>query len=223
MKINWTSIDFIIIAVGAIFVFGILGYIAGRRKTQWLENVGESAVRRFLLGAFPGTDFHLMNNITLQFEDGTTQIDHILVSRYGIFVIETKHYKGWIFGDANSRNWTEVIYGYRSKFMNPIHQNFKHIVAVQKLLDFVPKDYIHSIVVFTGEGEFRTKRPEGVVDLYSLADYISQYNELILTQNRMQFCVGRIETARKSISKKTDVEHEEYLLRKHYNKLHIND
>jgi restriction system protein len=33
---------------------------------------------------------------------GTTQIDHVVVSRYGIFVIETKNMTGWIFGDANS-------------------------------------------------------------------------------------------------------------------------
>jgi len=37
---------------------------------------------------------------------GTTQIDHIVVSRYGIFVIETKNYRGWIFGSEKQRDWT---------------------------------------------------------------------------------------------------------------------
>ena len=70
----------------------------------------EYYVRKYLLTTFPEAEYHLMNNITLPFKDGTTQIDHILVSRYGIFVIETKHYKGWIFGDENSKNWTQVLY-----------------------------------------------------------------------------------------------------------------
>jgi len=79
-------------------------------------------------------------------------------------------------------------------------------------LDFIPEEYIHSIVVFTGEAEFKTKRPQGVVDLYTLCDYIRLYDRDVLTQNRMQFCVGRIETIRKIISKETDIEHEEYLI-----------
>lgn len=40
-----------------------------------------------------------LNNITIPTANGTTQIDHVVVSRHGIFVIETKNMKGWIFGD----------------------------------------------------------------------------------------------------------------------------
>jgi len=200
-------------------VFGISGFLIGRKRQRWIENVGESAVRKILLNNFPGTEYHLMNNITLPFKDGTTQIDHILVSRYGIFVIETKHYKGWIFGDEKSQNWTQVIYQYKSKFNNPIHQNNRHISVISELLDFIPRDHIHSIVVFTGEAKFKTDCPRGVVHLYSLPSFIKMYNEIVITKNRMQFCIGRIESIRKIISNETDIEHEEYLIRKHYNRL----
>ena len=41
------------------------------------------------------TIYHRLNNITLPLSNGgSTQIDHVIVSVYGIFVIETKHYKG---------------------------------------------------------------------------------------------------------------------------------
>jgi hypothetical protein len=199
-------------------IFGISGFFIGKHRQRWLENVGESAVRNVLLKYLPGPNYHLMNNITLPFEDGTTQIDHILVSRYGIFVIETKHYKGWIFGDEKSHKWTQVIYHYKSTFINPIHQNFKHMVAIRNLLDFIPQDNIHPIVVFTGEAEFKTICPNGVMDIFSLPDYIKDFKEIVLTENRMQFCVGRIETTRKIISKETDIEHQEYLINKHYNR-----
>lgn len=80
-----------------------LGYSLGRRPTLRFLNIGEAAVSRTLKASFQGKDYHLMNNITLPYLDGTTQVDHILVSLYGVFVIETKHWSGWIFGDSTSK------------------------------------------------------------------------------------------------------------------------
>jgi len=48
--------------------------------------------------------YTLLKNVTLPTADGTTQIDHVIVSRYGVFVIETKNMKGWIFGSAQQKN-----------------------------------------------------------------------------------------------------------------------
>ena len=62
------------------------------------------------------------------------QIDHVVVSRKGIFVLETKNYTGWIFGNENSQNWTQVIYKRKEKFYNPIWQNFDHIQALKEFL-----------------------------------------------------------------------------------------
>jgi Nuclease-related domain len=64
----------------------------------------------------------------------TTQIDHVVVSNFGIFCIETKSYKGWIFGNAQQEYWTQVIHRYRNKFYNPLRQNYAHIKAVEALL-----------------------------------------------------------------------------------------
>ncbi|QYY37413.1 nuclease-related domain-containing protein [Ruficoccus sp. ZRK36] len=59
--------------------------------------------------------------------NGTTQIDHVIVSRVGIFVIETKNYSGWIFGGEKQAKWTQSLYGKKSSFQNPLHQNYRHI------------------------------------------------------------------------------------------------
>ena len=56
--------------------------------------------------------YHLLKNVTLPTEDGTIQIDHIIVSQYGIFVIETKNMKGWIFGGEQQKTWTQKVYKY---------------------------------------------------------------------------------------------------------------
>jgi restriction system protein len=68
----------------------LLGYLVGSYRVYQLQNSGETLVRRAIQQACIGPNWHLLNNVTLPTVDGTTQIDHVLVSRYGVFVIETK-------------------------------------------------------------------------------------------------------------------------------------
>ena len=93
------------------------------------------------------------------------------------------------------------------KFQNPIHQNYRHVLAVRELLDFLPENAIKSVVVFTGKTEFKTDVPIGVFTLPQLIKHIKSCSEELLSLNRVQFSVGRIETARLEISQETDVEH----------------
>jgi hypothetical protein len=74
----------------AVLVAFALGFGLGRRRRSALENQGEAAVRRALTKTFPGPAYHLLNHLTLPLQEGTTQIDHVLVARSGIFVIEVK-------------------------------------------------------------------------------------------------------------------------------------
>lgn len=191
-----------------------LGFVIGRRARRAFQNRGEARVSRVLLSEFRPPDYHLMNHITLRMDDGTTQVDHILISRFGVFVIETKHYKGWIFANATGKTWTQVLYRHRFKFQNPIFQNKRHVRAVQGLLDFLPPEAIKSLVVFTGRGRFKTEIPQGVTTLSHLVDCLRDQTEVVMSINRVQFCVGRLETARLTISRETDVEHVQSLARR---------
>lgn len=77
--------------------------------------IGESTVAT-VLSTLPREEYHVLNNIMLKTERGTTQIDHVVISIYGIFVIETKNYKGWILGTDNAEQWIENIYGKKYPF-----------------------------------------------------------------------------------------------------------
>lgn len=197
------------------------GFVIGRNRALRLghrrlfQTHGEALVSRAVRTNFGPPDYHLMNHVTLLVEDGTTEVDHILVSRFGVFVIETKNYKGWIFANARQANWTQVLFKHKFRFQNPILQNFRHIRAVQHLLDFLPPDAVKSVVVFTGEAEFKTEIPQGVFSRSELIEYLREQTVPVMSQNRMQFCVGRLETARLAISGKTDVEHVQNLARRH--------
>jgi hypothetical protein len=179
------------------------------------QNDGEALVASTLQRHFKTQDYHLLNHITLRHRGGTTQIDHILVSRFGVFVIETKSYTGWIFANAEHPTWTQVTFNDKFKFQNSIHQNYLHVKAVQELLDFVPTSAIHSAVVFTGDAEFKTDMPMGVFTLPKLIQHLRSCTEEVLSPNRVQFCVGRLETARLAVSGETDVAHVQRLQRRY--------
>ena len=204
--------------VAAILLTFAIGFVIGRFRASGgiaSQNGGEASVSRLLQRNFGPPDYHLLNHVTLQLEDGTTEIDHILVSRFGVFVIETKTFKGWIFANATQAKWTQVLFRYKFKFQNPIFQNFRHVQAVQARLNFLPPGDVNSVVVFAGEAEFKTEVPAGVFYLSQLVDHLRERNVHVMSLNRMQFCVGRLETTRLEISGQTDKEHIESLAHRH--------
>lgn len=213
--IDWTQDHRTVLAVLLAFAFGF--FIGSYRAyyASTCQTLGEALVSRVVRTNFGPPDYHLMNHVTLPLKDGTTEVDHILISRFGVFVIETKDYRGWIFAAAKQANWTQVLFRRRFRFQNPILQNFRHVRAVQGLLDFLAPGAVKSVVVFTGVAEFKTEIPQGVFSLADLIEYLRKQTVEVMSLKRMQFCVGRLETARLAISGKTDVEHVQSLKRRH--------
>ncbi len=145
------------------------GY-AGERKV--VRKLG-----KFIDSIEGGKAFH---NVTLATLDGTTQIDHVLLAPQGIFVIETKNMTGWIFGGEWQKRWTQTIYKKKVNFQNPIHQNYKHVKALEKLLEANP-EIIFNVVVFVGDAKFKTAMPDNVMKLRGLLPYINSHSEHVLT------------------------------------------
>jgi len=205
----------VIVFLGLTMMFTLgFGYYLGKKRKEKEENQGEAAVRKQLTNYCKKSTAHLLNNVTLEYKDGTTQIDHILITQNGILVIETKHYSGWLFANERQKLWTQVIFKVKNRFQNPIIQNSRHILAVQKMLDFIPKEQVQGLVVFTGDAQFKTEIPPGVIKIPQLEAYADNIRFGSLTENRLQFCVGRLEHKRLELTGKTDVEHQMYLERK---------
>lgn len=120
----WTALVALLAALA-------IGLFVGRYRTHVFQNRGEARVSRALKRRFGAPYYHLLNHVTLPLRGGTTQIDHVLVSRFGVFVIETKDYRGWIFGSPHDRYWTQVLFRDKFRFQNPLRQNDKHARAVQ--------------------------------------------------------------------------------------------
>jgi len=160
--------------------------------------------------------YYRLNNITLPLSNGgSTQIDHVIVSVYGIFVIETKNYKGWIFGKEKQAQWTQMIMGRKYKFQNPLRQNYLHIKTLSDLIE-LDISYFHSMIAFIGECELKTRDelPEHVLK-GGVVSYIKKKQEKILTEAEVQSIVKQIEEQRFIKSWRTNNQHKAYLKDKH--------
>lgn len=135
--------------------------------------------------------YHAFHNLTLKGRDGTAQIDHVLISRHGIFVLETKNYRGWIYGKEFEAQWTQKRSdGSARSFQNPLRQNRRHIQVLAELLE-LPEDRFHSLVVFCGESSFKTSMPENVLD-QGCDGYILHKQALLLTETQTARAESRL-------------------------------
>ena len=117
------------------------------------------------LRKLPQSEYRLLNDLVLKDSTGLHQIDHVVVSIYGIFSIETKNYKGQIYGSESSAKWTQNIYGHKYSFMNPIYQNYAHVKALNALLQSHGYENIpvFSIVTFPGDAVLKIKTTKSQV------------------------------------------------------------
>ncbi|MFA5986282.1 MAG: nuclease-related domain-containing protein [Parcubacteria group bacterium] len=123
----------------------------------------------------------------------TTEIDHIVISNHGIFVIENKDYTGWIFGNPNHKKWTEVIRGGKKySFQNPLHQNYGHKKALQKALPFVEPSRFYSIIAFSRRAEFKTDIPNDVFFYDEIPDVIKSITDERIDMPRVLLSIGKL-------------------------------
>lgn len=142
--------------------------------------LGEKAVARHLSN-LPDDKYIPLNNIMLNTDHGLTQIDHVVLSIYGIFVIETKNYSGWITGNEYSDKWVKNMYGTKYKFRNPIKQNYGHTMALMQTLKITDKDCFIPIVVFTNSAELKLNTKSLVIYLHELDNCILAFHTRIFS------------------------------------------
>ena len=201
----------LLVIIGAVILVACGLYHDWVNSPEQKGKRGEGWVNSLISRHLDSNVYHLIPDVTLPVGKGTTQIDHIVVSEYGIFVIETKNMKGWIYGDEKQRRWTQVNYKKKNSFQNPLHQNYKHVKTLEKLLG-LKSDQFHSVVVFMGESTFKTKMPENVVwGGGACAKYIKSKRQHVIEACDVADIIKKIESGRLAQGKQTDQLHVHHL------------
>jgi hypothetical protein len=184
-------------------------------KSPWFKGwLGEQKVRELIRRRLDPAVYREFSNVTVRVDGETTQIDHVYVSPYGVFVIETKHMGHWIFGSRNQSQWTQKIYRNNIRFQNPLHQNKRHIRALEALLG-LPADVFKSVVVFTGDSTFKNEMPDEVCTCSDLIEYIRSIDTLILSDERVGRICDDLQNQRLEPTFRTHREHVASLRRRH--------
>ncbi|MDJ0623281.1 MAG: nuclease-related domain-containing protein [Desulfocapsaceae bacterium] len=174
--------------------------------------VGEIYVNLLLRFSLDKAEYYLCKNVTLPTDSGTTQIDHLIVSRYGIFVVETKNMKGWIYGGERQKTWTQKIFKNTRSFQNPLRQNFKHTKTLAELIGIHHRKII-SLIIFVGDSSFKTAMPTNVVQGRQCLQFIRAHNNPVFTRQEIAEIMMKIEQLRLPQNLKTHREYVAYLKR----------
>ncbi len=182
------------------FLGGLLNALL-KETPKEVGDRGETEVSYCLLKLDP-EEYEVFNNINIpsaKAQLGISQIDHLVVSQFGIFVIETKNYTGWIFGSPERKHWTQVVYSEKNKLYNPIKQNWGHIYALSDFLK-VPRNKFKNIVCFVGDAEFKTEIPRDVFVDSSYIDYINSFKNKVLSEADVDSIKGMLVTEEDEIA-----------------------
>ncbi len=159
------------------------------------ERMGDYGERRMAayLEDLPCEFYRVYNDILIRDGDYTTQVDHIIISQYGVFVIETKNMHGKIYGTGKSEYWSQYLpdqgykrYGYTQKHTvrNPLWQNAGHIKSLRRLVfgNDVP---IYGIVVFPTEADLNVNAEQPVLNMWDAVPYIKSIRDVALSEEEM--------------------------------------
>jgi hypothetical protein len=170
------AIAFMVLFSSLFFLFIVIWLVAS------IRGKGASAERvvAHFLNKLDKSKYFTINDITLKLEDNTTQIDHIVVSCYGIFVIETKNWKGSVYGSR----WGKYVYQYlgekKYKHLNPVKQNDWHIRRLRQVLKEYPNVKYISIVAFSGYTKRKIK-DDITIRISEILDTISEYTGEVIS------------------------------------------
>ena len=177
------------------------GFLAWENSASQKGIRGESRVSSILSKL--SEEYTTLNDLIFRTEKGTTQIDHIVISKYGIFVIETKNYRGEIYGDDNRQEWTQIIatdvtftrkwwktytYVTKNQFYNPVKQSQGHSFKIKELLqNLYPYLKIIPIVVFVGDAVLKNVTSKShVIYEKDLISTINNYKVIYLNDKDVQ-------------------------------------
>lgn len=190
---------------GLLIVFLLLALTAAAWLLLWPAlprirgRLGKWRVHYALRHSLPASHYRVFRDVTLRpgagSDQGASKIDHVVISPYGVFVVETKSYSGSISGSERDPHWTRARYRARRGFRNPLHQNHGHIRKLSELFG-IDASRFHSLVVFTGSARFSTPMPAQVTQLGGLIPFIQVRNRELIAFEEVERLAGLLQSSR---------------------------
>ena len=170
-----------------VFIVGVLALFVLYLKSLSKGDAGEFASNVML--KWLGKNYRVFHNITFMDGEKSVQIDHIVVSVYGIFVIETKNYSGTIYGKEDSGSFIQYIGKKKNEFYSPIKQNRGHIYSLTNVIGNYK--YV-SIVAFSGSAKLKVESTTYVNYIGGIRKHIKSYRQALYSIEEVNEICGKI-------------------------------
>lgn len=169
---------------------------ASNTRAEKKGNDGEFLIKTVLTQLNPKL-YKVYNDLLLEYKGYTFQIDHLVVSRMGIFIIETKNYNAILKGSEFQTNWTHITYKSKHQVYNPILQNHKHIESCCQLLNLDKSKFIN-LIALVGEAKLDfVPQTCTFVNQYDILDTIKSYREPLIQLEEIKPIFKTLEQAKR--------------------------
>lgn len=190
------SIQFFKLVFGSLFsTYGwvlLIFFLIALLRSSLMKNLyGELQVNLAARLFLDKQHYTLFKDVMVSDDNGTLRIDQIIVSRFGVFVIEIKDMKGWIFGGTEQINWTQVANRQSNSFRNPLPGSYRLGRALQSALGLDP-EAVFPLIVFIGDNDFKTPMPDNVVYAGNYLNFIKSKKQAILGESETRSVCARI-------------------------------
>ena len=194
------SIQFFKLAFGSLFsaygwlllVFFLIAFL----RSSWVKDLyGALQVKLSARLFLDQQNYTLFKNVIVPIDTGNLRIDQIIVSPFGVFVIEIRDMKGWILGSAQQIYWTQVANRQSNPFRNPLHRSYQLSQALQSALELDPAT-VFPLIVFIGDNDFKTPMPDNVINAGGYLNFIKSKKQPVLGKNETGSVCARIRSGR---------------------------
>lgn len=181
-EVLWCSAP-VLLGIGALSMLVALLEGPVTRSRFWRERV-----RGRLLLRLDPRRHRVLENVyipRLRSRGAMTQMDQVVFSVHGIFVIEIKEWSGHFYGGADERRWMRVGDGGCQTLLSPLKQNKGHLCALAKFLG-LPPHLFHSVVWIRGDAKLKSRQPRNVIRSgRALVRHIARQREVLWSEEEM--------------------------------------
>lgn len=128
--------------------------------------------------------YKLFSNITLRTLDGSAHFHQLIVSPFGVFLINTRSVNGVISGASDESLWTQQMFGSTIQFENPINKIDQHRLILQSAFNLNPEK-VFTIIVFPCDSAFKAPMPSNVVNTSDCINLIKDKTQVRLSPNEV--------------------------------------
>lgn len=154
---------------------------------------GGSFFARHLLRLLDRGHYRVVSGVRLVPGRDETWVDHVVVSVYGVFIIDIREAAGWISGAAGDKTWSRRYLHRVEEFENPLLANQPNVRALCSRFGLGEKQ-VRPVIVFAGGAVFRDEVPVNVTGLAGFIGYIKSFMTEIIKFDRVEAIATGIES-----------------------------